>query len=145
MSRAKGKKKGYDRRVVYRLRKPWIEYICWAKRRCTDTRSKWFAFYGAKGITCTLTVNDGEFLWHRDKAHLLERPSLDRMDPTKGYTRENCQFIEFKDNSRIAWDPTHRDRISGVKAACGPLLPDEEINDRQDDRARLGSSAAQRA
>lgn len=109
----------------YRLRKPWIKYICWAKRRCTDTRSKWFQFYGAKGITCSLTVSDGEFLWKRDNAAALKRASLDRIDSTKGYTRENCQFIEFNDNSRIAWDPNHREALAAAKT--GPLLPDEEI------------------
>ena len=85
-----------------------MRYICWAKRRCTDRHSKWYPFYGAKGITCTLTATQAEALWIRDGAANLQRPSLDRKDPALGYSLANCRFIEFRLNSRIAWDPKAR-------------------------------------
>jgi hypothetical protein len=31
----------------------------------------------------------------------MVRPSLDRIDPKKGYTKENCRFIEWMENVRL--------------------------------------------
>lgn len=100
--------KNEDRRARWKRTHPWVRYVEWARRRCNDTKSKWFKFYGAKGVTCTLTCDDAEYLWKRDRAADMIRPSLDRIDPTKGYSVENCRFLEFNLNSRIAWDPTAR-------------------------------------
>ena len=94
----------YSRQRAYHQRKPWAKYVSWARRRCADRASKWFQFYGAKGITCPMTASEAEILWKRDAAHTLTRPSLDRRDPTIGYTFENCRFIEFNDNSMLAWN-----------------------------------------
>jgi len=95
----------------YRLKKPWIKYICWAKRRCTDTKSKWFRYYGAKGIKMLLNVDEAEFLWKRDNADKLVKPSLDRKKSHLNHTIENCRFIEFELNSRMGWDPkAHPDK-----------------------------------
>ena len=41
---------------------------------------------------------DGKFLWNRDKAYLMKKPSIDRINNDGNYTRENCQFIEHGDN-----------------------------------------------
>lgn len=49
----------------------------------------------------TLTVADFKALWERDDAHLLEHPSIDRIDPNKGYVEGNCRFIERSLNSRL--------------------------------------------
>jgi hypothetical protein len=35
-----------------------------------------------------------KYLWFRDKADLLKNPSIDRIDSTKDYTLDNCQYIE---------------------------------------------------
>lgn len=92
----------------YRQRKPWIKYICWAKRRCTDRKSKWWPYYGAKGITCSLNVDEAEHLWKRDGAAKMKKPSLDRIKSHLNYTVGNCRFIEFVLNSRMGWDPKAR-------------------------------------
>jgi hypothetical protein len=46
----------------------------------------------------TLSIRDFEQLWKRDNAHLLKRPSIDRLDTSKGYIPDNCRFIELKQN-----------------------------------------------
>lgn len=97
----------------YHSSHPWVKYVCWARRRCADRKSKWFQFYGAKGITCELTAKDAEILWKRDNAQALKRPSLDREKSHLGYTFENCRFIEFNDNSRLSWDTSFKFLYNG--------------------------------
>jgi len=47
-----------------------------------------------------LKKEDYKYLWFRDKAYLLKRPSLDRINPLKNYTLKNCRFIELSENSK---------------------------------------------
>ena len=70
------------------------------KQRCNDPHAINFKFYGDKGITYHKN-------WVKFENFLLdmgERPgkefSLDRVDSTKGYYKENCQWILKIDNSR---------------------------------------------
>lgn len=98
-------KKKMDRRQKYRKLRPWTRFVEWARRRCKDGESKWFHFYAKKGIRCEMNAADAKFLWERDGAANLKRPSLDRINNLKNYSRENCRFIEFNDNARLAWDP----------------------------------------
>ena len=79
----------------YILARPWVKFLINASSRCTKKNGP----YNIKGIKCLLTVNDLETLWFRDKAWLLQEPSLDRIDGKKHYTFENCRFIELKENS----------------------------------------------
>jgi len=51
------------------------------------------------GILFLLTPTQCAYLWKRDNAHLLSRPSLDRKNPKLNYTVRNCRFIEFVENS----------------------------------------------
>lgn len=83
---------------VFRARYPW--YDCWrnANRRCNDVNHKSYKYSGAKGIKFYLSREDAAHLWERDKAYLMERPSIDRIDATKHYTFDNCRFMEFLEN-----------------------------------------------
>lgn len=110
-------KSKYAKQARYHASHPWVKYISWARRRCADTDSKWYQFYGSKGITCTLTAADAEFLWKRDSAAELKRPSLDRIDSAKNYTLANCRFIEFDDNVAMAWNRDFKWLYE--QAACG--------------------------
>jgi hypothetical protein len=40
-------------------------------------------------------------LWFRDKAMLMINPTIDRIDRNGNYTKENCRFIEAKENRRL--------------------------------------------
>lgn len=93
------------RQRAYHQRKPWIKFVCYARRRCNDSdpNSKNYPVYWAKGIKCTLTGDQAERLWKRDRAEKLTHPSLDREDATKDYTYENCRFIELDLNRRLPW------------------------------------------
>jgi hypothetical protein len=54
--------------------------------------------YYKKGIRNFLTIENLEYLWHRDKANLMDRPSIDRLDSKGHYTLENCRYRELREN-----------------------------------------------
>jgi len=95
-----------ERRRQSRKMKPWARSVEYARRRCTDRGYHAWKFYGGRGIKCTLTREQAHQLFLRDEAQLLEKPSLDRIDPDGDYTFENCRYIELDKNRA-------RSRISG--------------------------------
>lgn len=97
-------KKVETRQERYKRTHPWVRLVEWARRRCKDERSKWFPYYGAKGITCDLTAKQLEQVWIQCGADKLRRPSLDRIDSSGNYTVGNVRIIEWKDNARMALD-----------------------------------------
>lgn len=66
---------------------PWAKYWQWSKGRSKRLQREH-----------TLTVDECRILWNRDNAVALMRASLDRIDPRKGYTFDNCRFIELSLN-----------------------------------------------
>ena len=44
-------------------------------------------------------MKEGEILWNEAKAWLMRCPSIDRKNKRNHYTFDNCQFIEFSENS----------------------------------------------
>lgn len=75
---------------------PWRKHIYSARNRCNNPNKDNYKHYGKKGIKCELSNKDGEYLWHRDNADLMDYPTLDRKDGNKNYNRENCQFLDKK-------------------------------------------------
>ena len=69
---------------------------CWSnmKQRCYNPKAKAYSSYGGKGIQIEIKKNDLLILWHRDNAGNMDSPSIHRIDSSKNYTKENCQFIE---------------------------------------------------
>lgn len=88
---------------AYHQRKPWVKFVSWARRRCTDPGHRLFKSYGAKGVECRITAADLERAWKESGADKLKRPSLDRFPNTAGhYEAGNIRFIEYDENRRLA-------------------------------------------
>lgn len=90
---------------AYRQKFPW--YDCWrnAHARCEDPRNKNYNRLKAAGITCDLTKDQVAILWKRDNGASLIIPSIDRIEPKKNYTFDNCRFIEFIENVHRRTNP----------------------------------------
>lgn len=73
------------------------------KARCRRKNHIAYKHYGKKGIKCYLTFNDLVYLWERDNAGKLDSPSVDRIDNSGPYSRDNCRYIERAENSRKSW------------------------------------------
>jgi len=81
------------------------EVLSNARKRCNIPNHKDYKYYGAKGIKCEMSIYDIFFIWFRDKAWELKRPSIDRIDSSGNYTIENIRFIEQSENSKRAHLP----------------------------------------
>ncbi len=97
-------KKKYDRRAAWKKRNPYARYLEYARRRCNDPKHP--SGYFQKGLVCVLTGEQVKFMYDRDGAAKMKKPSIDRIDATLGYSFGNCRFVEFNFNSRRAWDPS---------------------------------------
>lgn len=84
------KKKQPEYQKLYMTSHPWAKNWTYSKSRAKKN-----------GLAHTLTIADFKILWERDAANLLKIPSIDRIDPTKGYIEGNCRFIERSLNSRL--------------------------------------------
>ena len=77
-------------------RAPWIIYRQYARSRCNGNHG---ASYVRKGIKCLLSIEDVKVLWFRDRAWLLKKATIDRIDSSKDYEIGNCRFLEHMHNS----------------------------------------------
>ena len=74
---------------------PWMKNYFSIKRRVL-----YHPNYAGRGIKNFLTPKDLKYLWIRDSAKNMEKPSIDRIDGRKNYTLNNCRFIELIENIR---------------------------------------------
>ncbi len=79
----------------YLIAHPWIKTYKHIMNRCYYNKN---SSYCKKGIENYLTVADLKYLWFRDKAYLLKKPSIDRKNSKGNYTIKNCRYIELKAN-----------------------------------------------
>lgn len=99
------------------------------KRRCYSPKSNSYHLYGAKGITvCDEWLKDKKAFFEWALSHgYADNLSLDRIDGTKGYSPENCRWVDWykqqnnrSNNRRISIDGEEKtvaewSRVSGVK------------------------------
>ena len=86
-------------RLNVRKHKPWKFIFRDIKTRCTNHNCKDFKTYGNRGIKCLITEEELKELWYRDKAYLMNKPSIDRIDNDGNYEYSNCRYIEMNENS----------------------------------------------
>jgi len=79
---------------------PWYYSYFRAKQRCNNPKCKDYAWYGGRGIKFKLTKEECVFIWERDKAYNMKKPSIDRINNDENYCLENCRFIEHSENSK---------------------------------------------
>ena len=85
---------------------PWYRYYGYLHSRCDGKSHHYFKV----GIKSLLTMADLKYMWFRDEAYNLKRPTLSRFKHDKHYTIDNCKFIEFKVHLEI----TQKDRKRSI-------------------------------
>lgn len=94
----KHKKKLDKKHKRYIKKNKWLLHYQNAKTRCNNKKQNSYKYYGAKGIKMLLTIKNAKYLWFRDKAYLMKKPSIDRKNNKGDYELSNCRFIELKNN-----------------------------------------------
>ena len=77
---------------------PWNKTLCYIRLRCNSKPAINYSRYGAVGIKCLITSEELKFLWNRDNAGDMKKPSIDRINSKGNYTLKNCRYIEHSEN-----------------------------------------------
>jgi hypothetical protein len=86
-------------KVPNHKKEPWKNIFKGILQRCEHPKNKAYKYYGGRGIKCLITESEIKFLWFRDKAFTMKKPSIDRKENDGNYCIENCRFIEQGHNS----------------------------------------------
>ena len=74
--------------------KPWEKTL-----HSIKSRIGWNKHYIKRGIKNFLTLSDIKMIYERDRADLMKKPSIDRIDVKGDYSIDNCRYIEHSENS----------------------------------------------
>lgn len=100
--REKNKRRLYLENRKYLVENPWYSSWTKLKDRCRNKNAHNYKWYGGKGIKVRISREEIAYLWGRDNASSLRRPTIDRIDSDKDYCISNCRFIEASENTRRA-------------------------------------------
>lgn len=73
------------------------------KNRCNNPNDPHYSNYGGRGIKCSLSRKELEFIWKRDGAEKMIKPTVDRIDNNGHYSFNNCRIIESRKNILKGW------------------------------------------
>lgn len=73
---------------------------CDMKYRCNNPRSSSYKWYGAKGIKYQDSWNMFENFYEDMKEGYSDELTLDRIDPSRNYSKENCRWVTKTAQSR---------------------------------------------
>jgi hypothetical protein len=94
------KERKYKKYKELKRKCPWILILRGIIQRCNNINNVNYNKYGGRGIKNHLTKKQIKFLWFRDKAYLMKRPSIDRINNNGDYKLNNCCFIETAINAK---------------------------------------------
>jgi hypothetical protein len=80
----------------YRDNHPWLITYDNILQRCTNPNNKSYNVY--KYRRGDITKEQLRELWFECKAYLMDKPSIDRIDPNGVYTKANLQYIEWNEH-----------------------------------------------
>lgn len=110
--REEHKEKAKEYNLKYYRNHPWAKHMARMRERCNCHPN----YNGKKYIRKVyITMKELKDIWFRDKAYLLKRPSIDRIDNDGNYTVENCRFIEHRENCRLGGYLTYKKRATNLK------------------------------
>ena len=89
-------KKAREYNAKYYLKHPWANTLKTILTRCHCKTTSYYR----KGIKNYLNTAELKFLWFRDRAFLMKKPSIDRIKRKGHYTFNNCRYMELLDNLR---------------------------------------------
>lgn len=85
-------------RKKYLKDNPWIKHYQSSRDRCLNPTATKYKSYGGRGIKLSMTQSDFKNLWFRDKAYLMKKPNIHRIDNNGHYELINCKFIEASEH-----------------------------------------------
>ena len=134
-------KQNKDKAKIYQKRfydeRPWQRTMKAILARCKYNKN---APYYKKGIRNFLTMDNLKYLWHRDKAYLMDKPSIDRIDSKGHYTLENCRYKELSENTGDGHRGKPMSRISTLRRFRTMRLKMIKLNDACIDCKSLGAN-----
>jgi hypothetical protein len=84
------------------------------KDRCNNKKNKVYKYYGGRGITVCNEWKDSFEHFYKDMGDRPEGLSLDRIDVSKGYSKDNCRWATHSDQAHNK-RPYGKIKLHGVK------------------------------
>lgn len=100
------------------------EMMCYQNMmaRCHNPKNKRYKDYGAMGIEVCKEWRDDIRVFYKDMGPCPDGYQIDRIDNTKGYSKENCRWVSAKENMANRsvsrkWFVNGQEFVSAMQAA----------------------------